>query len=95
MNDIKRHHEMWQSCDTSSDSTGASAERKRLATTQLQRSLGRMQEIGDQKLALVAEIMELIEGKARQIDQSLDNLSKYLLSNPCSYYLCNLETYEL
>jgi inhibitor-of-growth protein 1 len=75
MTDIKRHHEMWQSCDTSSDSTGASAERKRLATTQLQRSLGRMQEIGDQKLALVAEIMELIEGKTRQIDQSLDNLT--------------------
>ena len=74
MADIRRHRETWLACEAMSDS--ASAEKKRHVAAQFQRSLGRMQEIGDQKLALVAEIMENIESRIRQLDQSYDNLSQ-------------------
>jgi len=57
-------------------SDSASVEKKRHVASQFQRSLGRMQEIGDQKLALVAEIMENIETTIRQLDHSYDNLSQ-------------------
>jgi len=73
MADIRRHREAWLTCEAMTDS--ASAEKKRHVASQFQRSLGRMQEIGDQKLALVAEIMETIESRIRQLDQSYDNLS--------------------
>jgi len=73
MADIRRHRETWLACEAVSDS--ANAEKKRHVSVQFQRSLGRMQEIGDQKLALVAEIVENIESRIRQLDQSYDNLS--------------------
>jgi len=73
MADIRKHREAWLACEAMSDS--ASSEKKRHVASQFQRSLGRMQEIGDQKLALVAEIMENIESRIRQLDQGYDNLS--------------------
>jgi len=73
MADIRRLRETLLACEAMPDS--ASAEKKRHVTSQFQRSLGRMQEIGDQKLSLVAEIMEKIESRIRQLDQSYDNLS--------------------
>ena len=59
------------------DVANAGSERKRMAVMHLQRALGRMQEIGDQKLALVAEIIELIESKGRHLELNVDNLGSF------------------
>ena len=48
--------------------------KKQRALLQIQRGLIRSQEIEDEKLQLVATIMEHIEGRARQLEQDLENL---------------------
>lgn len=35
------------------------------------------QELGDEKLRLVAQLIELIETRARQLDQDAENLGMY------------------
>ena len=51
--------------------------RKR-ALIQIQRALIKSQEIGDEKLALVSQIMEHIENRTRQLEQDLENLGMLL-----------------
>jgi Inhibitor of growth proteins N-terminal histone-binding len=69
-----------------SESVNSCSDRKRLAMTQLQRTLGRMQEIGDQKLALVAEIIERVEIKTRQLEQNVENLGTIIMFDiSCSF----------
>ena len=48
--------------------------KKQRALMQIQRGLIRSQEIGDEKLQLVAHIIEHIENRAKQLEQDLDNL---------------------
>jgi hypothetical protein len=88
--EVKRHYDLLNMADTVSDSLNSCLDRKRLAMTQLQRTLGRMQEIGDQKLAMVAEIIERVENKTRQLEQNVENLGKlrfFLVAFCCSLFL--------
>ncbi|XP_074649798.1 inhibitor of growth protein 1-like isoform X2 [Tubulanus polymorphus] len=47
---------------------------KKRAVLQVQRALIKCQELGDEKLQIVAEIIEHIENRSRQLDQDLENL---------------------
>lgn len=47
--------------------------RKRMLL-QMQRSLIKSQEIGDEKLQIVQQILDLIENKSRQLDLDFKNL---------------------
>ena len=61
-------------------------EKKKITVLQLQRCLVRMQEIGDQKLHFVAQIIERIENKTRQLEQDLENLGELFTVNVKIYF---------
>ena len=49
------------------------------ALVSLQRMLIKTQELGDEKLRLVSQIIELIETRSRQLDQDVENLGKWTI----------------
>lgn len=55
-----------------------SAQAKRKAMIAMQRALIKCQEIGDEKLMLLACIMDHIENRARQLEQDRENLGQYI-----------------
>ncbi len=50
---------------------------KKKSLIQIQRNLVKCQEIGDEKLQIVAQIIEHIENRTRQLEQDLENLGKF------------------
>jgi len=47
---------------------------RKQSLVQIQRGLVKCQEIGDEKLQIVSHIMEFVEGRAKQLEQDLENL---------------------
>ncbi|KAI0218539.1 Inhibitor of growth protein 2 [Lamellibrachia satsuma] len=66
LKDIRHHQEVYLK-------EGDSNQKKR-SLIQIQRGLIKSQEIGDEKLQLVTQIIELIENRTRQLEQDLENL---------------------
>lgn len=69
--DIDVHHETYK---TEPESSPA----KRKAMIAMQRALIKCQEIGDEKLMLLACITDHIENRARQLEQDRENLGRFL-----------------
>ena len=69
MKDIRQHQEV---CVKEGDSV-----QKKRSLIQIQRGLIKSQEIGDEKLQLVQQIIELIENRTRQLEQDLENLGEF------------------
>ena len=78
LSDIQLHQELY--------AKEADSSKRQRALLQIQRGLIRSQEIEDDKLQLVASIMEHIEGRARQLEQDLENLGKKVVEK----YTCTL-----
>ena len=53
--------------------------KRQRALVQIQRGLIRSQEIEDEKLQLVGHVIEHIDIRARQLEQDLENLGKWIL----------------
>jgi hypothetical protein len=51
---------------------------KKRTLLQIQRSLLKCQELGDEKLQVVSQIIENIENRSRQLEQDLENLGETL-----------------
>ena len=49
---------------------------RKLAIASLQRSLIKKKDVGDQKLDLLAKILEVIENKGRQLEIDFENLGE-------------------
>ena len=50
---------------------------KKRALNMIQRALVKVQEIGDEKLQIVAQVVEFIDNRARQLESDLENLGQY------------------
>ena len=77
LKDIRQHQEV---CVKEGDSV-----QKKRSLIQIQRGLIKSQEIGDEKLQLVQQIIELIENRTRQLEQDLENLGEF-------YNACTVQT---
>ncbi len=51
---------------------------KKRSLIQIQRALVKCQELGDEKLSVVATIIETIENRSRQLEQDLENLGMFI-----------------
>lgn len=51
--------------------------KKQSALAKIQRSLILCQETGDEKLKIVASVMEAIENRTRRLEQNLENLGEF------------------
>ena len=69
---------------------GDSVQKKR-SLIQIQRGLIKSQEIGDEKLQLVQQIIELIENRTRQLEQDLENLGEFYNTHTVQTYLLWLQ----
>lgn len=72
LRDVDYFYEQWANCPTS-ELEGNATKRNR-AMTRIQQSLIAAQELGDEKLQIVQQLTDLIEGKTRQLDQDFKNL---------------------
>lgn len=63
----------------------ADPHQKKRALNMIQRALVKVQEIGDEKLQIVAQIVDFIENRSRQLEQDLENLGmniSVIVDNP-------------
>lgn len=73
LQELNHHHEMYKK--------EVEGPGKKRAFNALQRGLIRCQEIGDDKIQLLAVVIDHIENRTRQLDQDLENLGWYKFSN--------------
>lgn len=82
MQDIEYHQDIY-----SKEVEGVT---KKKALMSIQRALIRCQEIGDEKLGLMAVIADHIENRQRQLEQDRENLGKKPCSRSCLHKNCKL-----
>lgn len=74
MKEVDNYYDQWSNCPSTDLESSANPTKRARAMTRIQQALIAAQELGDEKLRVVAQLQEVIDQKTRQLDTDYKNL---------------------